>query len=317
MTYLANRQLLSSGNDCIIMNKKKIVVGVTGANGFIGRNIVSKLRKKGFKVISLQRTIPNSSNHETRIFDLCALDSINEKLLYGIDILIHTAALVHKPQSDIKSFKTMNFEATKKLFELSTDLNIKKFIFLSTVGVYGKNSHSSPIDINFTVSPKTEYGVSKLNSENYLLQKRRDREERKSPKVSIYRLPLVVGKNAPGNFGLLEKLSKLKFPLPFGSANNQRTVVSVEMVVDSITQGCFSLNDHLGINQLGNHNTVSTKQLIISLRQQNGLKPNIFPIPKLFMKFFLLIIGKRIIYEQLFEDLVFINSIDEKNNKPL
>lgn len=295
------------------MNEKKIVVGVTGANGFIGRNIVSKLRKKGFKVISLQRTIASSSNHETRIFDLCALDSINEKLLYGIDILIHTAALVHKPQSDIKSYKMMNFEATKKFFELSIDLNIKKFIFLSTVSVYGKTSHSSPIDINFPVSPKTEYGVSKLNSENYLLQKRRDRSERKSPKVSIYRLPLVVGKNAPGNFGLLEKLSKLKLPLPFGSANNQRTVVTVEMVVDSITQGCINLHSHLGINLLGN-NTTSTKQLIISLRQENGLKPNIFPISKLFMNFFLSVIGKRKIYEQLFEDLVFINSIDKNKD---
>lgn len=296
------------------MNEKHTVIGVTGANGFIGRNIVTRLLKEGFKVVSLQRTIPSPCNQETRIFDLSKLETINRELLCGIDILIHTAALVHKPQADIKLYKTMNFEATKKLYELSTDLNIKKFIFLSTVGIYGKTSYPYPIDINFPVSPKSEYGVSKLDSENYLLHKKRDREEQESPIISIFRLPLVVGKNAPGNYGLLEKLSKLKFPLPFGSANNQRTVVSVDMLVDIITQGCQNLNNHLGINLLGNDIPISTKQLIISFRDENGLKPNLFPIPKLFMKFFLSLIGKRKIYEQLFEDLVFINSTDKNNN---
>ncbi len=296
------------------MNEQKVVVGVTGANGFIGKNIVNKLRKEGFMVISLQRTIPSSNNYETRVFDLCKLDTINEKLLYGIDILIHNAALVHKPQADTKLYKTMNFEATKKLYELSADLNVKKFIFLSTVGVYGKNSYSHPIDINFPVSPKSEYEVSKLDSENYLLHKKRHREKKESPKISILRLPLVVGKNAPGNYGLLEKLSKLKIPLPFGSANNQRTVASVDMVVDTITQGCLNLNNNLGIKLLGDDSPISTKQLIISLRQEHGLKPNLFPIPKLLMKFFLLLIGKKHIYQKLFEDLVFINSIDKNNN---
>ena len=297
-----------------IMNEKQIVVGVTGANGFIGRNLVKKLRKQGFRVISLQRIIPSSSKYEARVFDLCKLETINEELLYGIDILIHTAALVHKPQADKKFYKTMNFEATKKLYQLSADLNIKKFIFLSTVGVYGKTSYSSPIDINFPVSPKSEYGVSKLDSENYLLQKARDNEQKLSPKISILRLPLVHGKNAPGNFGLLEKLSKLKFPLPFGCANNQRTIVSVETVVDTTTQFCLNLNNNLGINLLGNDNPISTKQLILCLREENGLKPNLFPVPKLFMKILFSVIGKRKIYEQLFEDLVFINSINKKNH---
>ena len=68
------------------------------------------MRKEGFRVISLQRTIPSSSNYETRVFDLCKLDTINEELLYGIDILIHNAALVHKPQADTKLYKTMNFD---------------------------------------------------------------------------------------------------------------------------------------------------------------------------------------------------------------
>ena len=130
-------------------------------------------------------------------------------------------------------------------------------------------------------------------------------------KISILRLPLVIGKNAAGNYGLLEKLSKLRFPLPFGSAHNQRTVVSVERVVDTLIQGCTNLDIHLGLNLLANNKPVSTKELVTALREENGLKPNLIPIPKLFMKFLLFAIGKKKIYQQLFEDLVFINSIEE------
>lgn len=296
------------------MNEKKTVVGVTGANGFIGRNIVKKLVEEGFRVISLQRISPSPMNYDIRVFDLCKLETINKELLNGIDIIIHTAALGHKPQANTSSYKIMNFEATRKLFELSIDLNVQKFIFLSTTNVYGKTSYSSPIDINFPVSPVSEYALSKLDSENYLLHKKQGREEGILPKISILRLPLVIGKNAPGNLGLLEKLCKLKIPLPFSFANNQRTFVSLEMVVNTITQGCLNINNHLGLNLLGNKNPISTKQLILSLKEENGLKPNLFPMPKLFMKYFLSAIGKKRVYEQLFEDLIFINSIDKNSN---
>ena len=292
------------------MNEKDIVVGVTGANGFIGKEIANKLDKQGFKVISLQRETLNFGNYETRVFDLSKFETINEKLFYGIDIIIHTAALVHKPKSDTKSYKKINFEATKKLFDLSIRANVKKFIFLSTVAVYGRTSCSFPIDINFPVSPKSQYGASKLNAENYLLYEKK--EEDKTPKISIFRLPLVIGKNAPGNYGLLEKLSKLNFPLPFGLANNQRTVVSTEALANTIINGCIYLDNHLGINLLGNEKPISTKELIISLRAENGLKPNLIPIPKAVMKFCLSLIGKKKVYEQLYEDLVFISSIEKK-----
>lgn len=161
---------------------KKIVVGVTGANGFIGSKIISRLRKEGFKVISLQRTSQISGENAVRVFDLNLLETINEDLLQDLNIIIHTAALVHEPKADNEKYKIMNFEATKKLYEFSKVLKIKKFIFLSTVGVYGKSSFTFPIDINFPVSPESEYGASKLASENYLLK---ESEEDGSPKISI------------------------------------------------------------------------------------------------------------------------------------
>ena len=81
------------------MNKKDIVVGVTGGNGFIGKKIIDRLYDEGIKVISLQKINTSYSKCETRFFDLSNLDTINEELLNDINIIIHTAALVHKNNS--------------------------------------------------------------------------------------------------------------------------------------------------------------------------------------------------------------------------
>ena len=119
------------------------------------------------------------------------LDTINKELLNDINVVVHTAALVHKNKSKKGLYKLMNTDATAKLYDLSVALEINKFIFLSTVGVYGKTSYTSPIDIEFPTSPDTEYGYSKLQSENYLLN---NINKNKGTKISILRIPLVTGK---------------------------------------------------------------------------------------------------------------------------
>lgn len=293
------------------VNKKGIVVGVTGGNGFIGKKIIDRLSDEGIKVISLQKINTSFAKCETRFFDLSRLDTINKELLNDINVVVHTAALVHKNKSKKGLYKLMNTDATAKLYDLSIALEINKFIFLSTVGVYGKTSYTSPIDIEFPTSPDTEYAYSKLQSENYLLN---NINKNKGTKISILRIPLVTGKNAPGNYGLLEKFSKIILPLPFGCANNKRTVISVEMLVDIIIQACKDIELHQGLNLIGDNKPLSTKDLIINLREDKGLKPNFISVPKSLMKFCLLIIGKRKVYEQLFEDLIFIDSIKRNKN---
>ena len=288
--------------------KKEIVVGVTGGNGFIGRHIVNKLYDEGFKVVSLQRTNTIPAICETRFFDLFLTETINEELLRGIDIVVHTAALVHKRKSKAEMYKKININATEKLYDLSVSLDIKKFIFLSTVAVYGKTAHKSAINIQFPACPNTNYGESKLKSEIFLLN---NMKNGKRTKVSILRLPLVIGKNAPGNYGLLEKLANSRLPMPFGCVDNKRTVISIKRLVNIVTQGCKNIEVHQGLNLIGNNEPVSTKDLILNLKEEIGLKPNFIFIPRRLMKFFLLIMGKKKIYEQLFEDLIFIDSTKE------
>ena len=85
------------------------------------------------------------------------------------------------------------------------------------------------------------------------------------------------------------------------------------MLVDIVFQSCIDIELNQGLNLIGGNKPVSTKDLILNLRKDMGLKSNFIFMPKSLMKFCLSIIGKKKIYEQLFEDLIFIDS--RKNNK--
>lgn len=285
-----------------------LAVGVTGSTGFVGRKIVDNLVKEGAKVIALQRSESLSQTIPSRKFDLSNLSTINTELLDGIDVVIHTAALVHDSSATQSEHELLNVDATSKLLSVSKECGVKKFIFVSTVGVYGVSSDKSHISIETAVNPQTPYAKAKYKSELELLA-----NASRELKISIFRLPLVIGENAPGNFGFLEKIAKTKLPLPFGLAKNKRSVISVGTVANVMKEATQCLAAFEGLHLLAESPPVSTKELIVGLRKKYGKSANLLPVPKIMMKLLLCAIGKRKIYEQLYEDLVFITSVDVSN----
>ena len=188
-----------------------LTVGVTGGTGFLGKQLIKSLIKEDVNVISLQRSHKQIATTSTRYFDLSDLSTLNEDLLNGIDVIIHAAALVHDASAEEEKHKSLNSDATSKLFSLSKSVGVKKFIFVSTVGVYGVSSSSPILSIDTEISPLTPYGKAKRASELELLG-----DKSSDIAVSVLKLPLVIGKNAPGNYGFLEKFRKLSFRCHLG-----------------------------------------------------------------------------------------------------
>jgi nucleoside-diphosphate-sugar epimerase len=278
-------------------------VAVTGGNGFIGKKLIEQLQAQGHKVISLQRSSELLAETEKRYFDLSDISSINRDILVDVDVVIHAAALVHNPKADYNSYDSHNFQATKSLFSACVDCKIEKFIFLSTVGVYGLYSSSKKINIETKTSPISPYAEAKLKSEKFLLA------SDVATKVSIIRLPLVYGKNAPGNFGALEKIALSKVPLPFLNVNNKRSMVDISKLVKILAIAVEYKDRYLRLQLLCDEKSFSTQEIIKKIRLENGINPLLFPLPKNLFKVLLNAAGKKKIYEQLFEDLEFESTI--------
>lgn len=281
--------------------KKKIAV--TGGSGFIGKKIIEELLKNGNEVVSFQRTSQNLDNVEIRHFDLSDTKSLTKIMFSDIDVIIHTAALVHNIRANKNAHRTLNFEATKLLFKACQEAEVSKFIFISTVSVYGAFSSKKPISIHTQTSPVTPYSIAKLDTEKFLLG------SNNSTAISVIRLPLVYGDNAPGNYGALERLAKSRLPLPFLNTRNKRSIVSVELVAKIIKNAAQSKEKYLGLHLLAEIRPYSTKEIIERIKTKNRFSPMLFPVPLFLMKIVLTVIGKGQMYEQLYEDLEFVSTI--------
>jgi len=136
---------------------------VSGCRGFIGSHLTKKLLKNGFNVegISRKKFPSDYKLHITELVNFHSLMKINKK--NSFDAIVHLGG--ETEENELTSMFQYNVLSTLNLLEYCKKKKIKKFIFVSGHNVY---SHSTkfPIKENFPTSPLTNYGITKLISEN-------------------------------------------------------------------------------------------------------------------------------------------------------
>ncbi len=153
---------------------KKVLV--TGGAGFIGSHLVEKLIDKGCKVVVLDNLLRGNKIRAKFLKKIKIIkgDIRNKKILRkaikGVDIVFHLAAFLGVDEVASNPYETMNVEVigTSNLVELSLEYKIKKIIYISTSGVYGKTEIEKSVKENFNVSPVSSYAIAKRFNEIYL-----------------------------------------------------------------------------------------------------------------------------------------------------
>lgn len=145
---------------------------ITGVNGFIGSHIYNELKDK-HDVIGISRSSSSNICNQYISCDLTDKNSLTDviKKHRDIDIIVHCAALAHNKGNDLSfdRFQKVNYGVTKDLVDLSNEyLNLKQFIFLSTISVYGERMDKSIYKEDDECYPKSPYAVAKKKSEEYI-----------------------------------------------------------------------------------------------------------------------------------------------------
>lgn len=141
---------------------------VTGANGFLGINLVKELIGQGHYVIALSRGKINWDHPSLKniLVDLNELNSLN--IDHDIDAVFHVAARInlHNNTADILAIGNDNILVSYYLADFMIRHGIKKLILSSSCSVYQEN-YDVNIKTNETspVRPQNLYAVSKLSSE--------------------------------------------------------------------------------------------------------------------------------------------------------
>lgn len=281
-------------------------IAITGASGFCGSAVLQKSQNAQHNILSLQRRADQNQPVRSIFFDLSRASALDVESLREVDVVVHAAAVAHNKSKNKNEIFRLNEEATKILFDRCLEAGVKKFIFFSTVGVYGKHSCDRVISVNDRENPTSRYAHSKFNCERYLL----DISKTGLMEVSILRLPLTYGRDAPGKFGLLSRFAKTSLPLPFAGAANTRSMIAVDTVANLVVQICEGKIPARGVEIVADARPYSTRELIESIRSKEGAKKKLFYVPKSLMRIALTAIGYSAAYEQLYEDLQFESTID-------
>ena len=223
---------------------KKILL--TGGSGFFGRNIIPFIKKKHFvKTLGI-------SNHDDYQTDLGSKVPL---LTDDYDLIIHAAGKAHSVPRNLKEsqeFFNINTQGIKNLCKALELRRTKAFIFISSVAVYGEVNGENITEAQ-SLKGESPYALSKIQAEEFLL----DWGSKNGVEITILRLPLLVGKNPPGNLGSMISAIKKGYYFRIGDGSARRSMVlavDVAQLIASnqIRAGIYNLTDgfHPTFNEL-------------------------------------------------------------------
>jgi len=151
---------------------------ITGGAGYVGSVLVPKLIKKGYfvkvfdwfiygdKVFGKFTNNPNLIRVKGDIRD----KKLMKKTLEGIDVVIHLACISNDPsfELDPKLGKSVNYDATLQLLDLSKNKEVKRFIYASSSSVYGVKKQAKVTE-RLVLEPLTDYSKYKALCEKYIM----------------------------------------------------------------------------------------------------------------------------------------------------
>jgi nucleoside-diphosphate-sugar epimerase len=267
---------------------------VTGASGFIGKEL-TKCNQGKRDLLALTR----SDIEKCKFLKFDSLFDVTSADLSGAQTFIHLAGLAHRKDITKDSYQRFNTELTLFLANKAVEAGIKRFIFISSIGVNGSSSGMTPFNEKSISSPQNEYSKSKQAAEIGLYEM----SKKTGLEIVIIRPTLVYGSGAPGNFGLLTSLIQKTPILPFGLVDNSRSFIAVQNLIDLIFT-CINHPMAVGQTFLASDGKVeSTRTFTNAIAKSLNRKVIQLPVPISIMKVGAYLLGKTTLVGQLVDNL--------------
>ena len=216
-------------------------VAVTGGTGCLGRPLLDKLIRKDLDVKLLALTNDPATESLPKNIHVIT-GTINsprvlELLTKDCDFVFHLAGKVHSvpgTREEEQEFYQVNLEGTRNLLNAAKKNRVKRVVFYSTVGVYGKDADFHGDELSLC-QPDSVYAESKYLAEQLVLNSSNDG----GPEGVVLRFPVVYGPLDRGNVAKLIKAIHSRLFLYFGDGNCLRSMISSKNVTEAAKKAAF------------------------------------------------------------------------------
>jgi len=205
---------------------------VTGGTGFIGSRLALNARAGGRTVVVAGQV--NTDAERARLNELNGAGvevvpgplqdaAYARRVSAGCDLVIHLAAAQHEANVPDAHFEAVNVEGTRTLLEASLAAGVRRFVYGSTIGVYGEAADTVLTEAS-PPRPVNVYGRTKLAAEGVV-----ESFSGRLP-TTIVRISETYG---PGDFRLLKLFKAIDRGRFFmiGKGLNRRQVIHVNDLI--------------------------------------------------------------------------------------
>ncbi len=149
--------------------KEKILI--TGGLGYVGSKF-TELYNSDYDLTVIDTNFYNSNTQNNVINILKDIRELELSDIKDIDYVVHMAELSNDPLGELNPEITneINHLGTIELLKLCEKSDIKKFIYMSSCSVYGKNPNL--VNERSQLNPITNYSKAKVHNEEYLTSKK-------------------------------------------------------------------------------------------------------------------------------------------------
>lgn len=270
---------------------------ITGATGFVGRALLSKLladSSLGHPHLALR----SDPSNDFESINYSVVGNISSRtdwrdVLQGTDIVVHLAARVHvmadASDNPLMAYRDVNVEGTLELLRQSARAGVKRFIFLSSIKVNGEETiNGNKFSEDSAPNPIDPYGVSKFEAEEGI----KDFCKEAGMEYVIIRPPLMYGPGVKANYRKLLDVIYRGIPLPFACIHNRRSMLALGNLVDflsvALTHPCAANQTFL----LSDGEDLSSKELVEKISVAMGKRSRLISLPVSMLKLIGILFGR-------------------------
>ncbi len=268
---------------------------VTGASGFVGRAVVTAFARDGREVRAAVRRPPQppfAAGIEVVQHPDLAQPFDWAPLLDGVDRVVHLAGIAHTGDAAAALYDRVNRQATAELAAAAARSGVRHFVFVSSVRAQTGPSADHALTERDEPAPTDAYGRSKLAAEAAV--------RASGVPFTILRPALFYGPGVKGNFALLLRAARSRWPLPVKDFVNRRSLVSIDNFISALT---FVLTSPatIGETYIVADPGIPPRlpDLIVTLRKAQGRWPLLVPLPTHYVETPLRALGRDDLWERL------------------